>query len=119
MGWFSDILREYPEFLIETERLAVLDAENIKRKKEHTKRQIEGITNPKSPQFIAFKEVLWRQQNGKIDTIIYCASCELAMALPSSPNEKLVCSKCNFIAPFRPEEIERLAQSLETKSLSL
>ena len=120
MGWFSDIAKEYPEFLIETERLALLDAENIKRNKENSRRLIKSDLEPKLPRLIKFKEVLWALRDGKIDTTAYCPSCELAIeTLPSSSNEKLACSTCNFVAPFRPGDIEKLVRSLESRIASL
>ena len=116
MGWFSDIIKEYPAFLAETQRLGQLDAENIKRKKDNAALQTKRIAVQTRGRFTEFEGVLWTHHNGDVDTIVYCPSCEFAMAVfPPRSNEKVVCSKCSFVAPFQPQEIEKLARSLEAK----
>ena len=41
MGWLSDLLKEYPALSVETERLALMEAENKKRKTENAVLQNE------------------------------------------------------------------------------
>ena len=117
MGWFSDILREYPAFLNETERLAALDAENQKRKKGNAKRQSGRGAEQKPQQFMEFEGALWRERDGRIDTTIYCTCCKKVMVvIGRGTNESVVCSECNYVAPFQPAEIEKLARLLESKA---
>jgi hypothetical protein len=120
MGWFSDILKEYPALAGEIERLRLMEAENKKRQRENAALRNERKAEQKPEQFREFKGALWRERNGTVDTIAYCPSCEFAMTVfPPGSNEMIVCSKCNFIAPFQPGEIETLARAVETELLSL
>lgn len=59
-------------------------------------------------QFVEMSGVLWKKNNiGVYESIIYCPSCQLAMSVfPPGSNEMIVCSKCHFIAPFRPNELK-------------
>ena len=120
MGWFSDIVRAYPEFVQETERLAALDAENIKRKKENSASRTERLAELNQQQFVAFNGMLWMQRDGKVDAAAYCPSCKIVLAVgPHDSNENIVCSRCDFIAPFQLDEIEKFARSLEAELDSL
>ena len=66
-----------------------------------------------------FNGVLWKEFNGDVETIAYCPECKLAMsAFPPGSNEMLICSKCNFTAPFSPDEVKALANKLEVELLS-
>ncbi|MFT4582211.1 MAG: hypothetical protein ACI915_000040 [Gammaproteobacteria bacterium] len=120
MGWLSDLLKEYPALSVETERLALMEAENKKQKMEDGALQNERHAEQKRQRFREFKGVLWTEHNGKIDPTVYCPYCEFAMAvILSGTSEMIVCSKCNFIASFQAKEIENLTRSLETELRSL
>ncbi|MFT4560574.1 MAG: hypothetical protein ACI9BW_000308 [Gammaproteobacteria bacterium] len=118
MGWLSDILKEYPALSVETERLQSLEAKNGKLKMDNAAFQNGASAERKRQRFTMFKGVLWTEHNGLVDRTIYCPSCKSAMAVfPSKSNEKIVCPKCNFIAPFQSNEIEKLARILIRDSL--
>lgn len=56
--------------------------------------------------------VLWNRIGASIEEIAYCPTCKLAMSVfPPGSNEMIACSKCNFIAPFRPNEIKDKART--------
>jgi hypothetical protein len=38
-------------------------------------------------------------------------------AFPPESNEMLVCSKCNFTAPFPPSQVDAMAKKLEVELL--
>ena len=119
MGWYSDLLKAYPALADEVERIRLLDEENRKRIRERAARRVECNGNMKCGQFTEFKGVFWTEHDGMIDTAVYCPACEIAMEVISSEaNEKLVCARCDYTAPFAPIEIDTLARSLESKRRS-
>jgi len=126
MGWLSDLLKEYPALSVAKERLAliedrlkIVEAENEQLKAENVELKSKLGANDNRSKFIEFKGVLWTQVDGKVDTITYCPTCELAMsAFPPGSNEMVICSKCNFIAPFRPDQVDEMAKALESELLS-
>jgi len=98
MGWLNDLLKEYPALSVAKERLALI----------------------KESQFTEFKGVLWKKLGDYIDSLAYCPECKLAMSafLPGD-DDMLVCSKCNFMAPFKPSQVEAMVKQLETELLLL
>jgi len=132
MGWLSDLLKEYPALSVARERLALIedrlkaaDEENKKLRTEVAELQSEcavlkkqAVSHENAKQFIEFKGVLWKQFDESVDPLPYCPECKLAMsAFPPESDEMLICSKCNFTAPFPPSQIEAMAQKLETALL--
>lgn len=128
MGWLADILKDYPALSVARERLALvedrlklMEAENKNLKTENAYLRTECAemkkrvsVYEKANQFVEYKGVLWKQLNGTVDSISYCPECKLAMfAFPPGSNEMLICSKCNFTAPFPPSQVGAMARKLE------
>ena len=133
MGLVTDLLKEFPALSVAKERLALIEerlkgseAENKKLREEIAglKRERDSLKEKLSlleteNKFFEFKGVLWKVFSGKVDSLAYCPSCKLAMsAFPPSSDEMLICSKCNFTAPFKPGETESLAKKLEHELLT-
>lgn len=59
--------------------------------------------------FVDADGVSWnRKPDGTFEQWAYCPKCRLAMTtFPPGSNEMLLCSRCNFAAPFRPGEIDQ------------
>ena len=125
MGWLADLLKEYPALSVAKERLAFVeerlrlaDVENDKLKAENAELKKRIVVLEKASKFIEYKGVLWKQLNGTIDSISYCPDCTLAMsAFPPGSDEMLICSKCNFTAPFPPSQVDAMAKKLEIELL--
>jgi hypothetical protein len=112
-GKIVDLLADIPTLAVARERLALaqdeikrLEAENERLRKENVAlwTRVEAIT---PPEFVEASGVLWRRRAaGAVEPIAYCPNCRLAMsAFPPGSNELLACSKCDFVAPFRPREL--------------
>lgn len=123
MGWLSDLLKEFPALSVAKERLALVEErlksienenKNLVSENADLKKQIAVCA--KAEPFIEYKGVLWKQFNGEVDTISYCPECKLAMsAFPPGSDEMLICSRCNFTAPFPPSQVEAIAKKLEAE----
>lgn len=126
MGWLTDLLKDYPTLSVAKERLSFIEEklraaeeENQKLREENASLRSKVDSVEKREQFIAFSGVLWKEFNGIVDEIAYCPECNLAMsAFPPGSNEMLICSKCNFTAPFSPNEVKALAKKLEVELLT-
>ena len=133
MGWLADLLKDYPALSVVKERLALVEerlrqaeAENKRLKAENTDLRSEcaGLKTrvavaTKARQFLEYKGVLWKELDGVVDSISYCPECKLAMSVfPPGSDEMLVCSKCNFTAPFPPSQVSVKAKELEIDLLS-
>jgi hypothetical protein len=125
MGLLADLLKEYPALSVTKERLAlieerlrIVDAENDKLKAENAEIKKRIHVLEKANKFIEYKGTPWKQLNGAVDSIAYCPDCKLAMsAFPPGSNEMLICSKCNFTAPFPPSQVDAMAKKLEVELL--
>lgn len=123
MGWLSDLLKEFPALSVAKERLALVEErlrnienENKKLISENADLKKQIAAYAKADPFIEYKGVLWIQFNGEVDAISYCPECKLAMsAFPPGSDEMLVCSRCNFTAPFPPSQVEAIAKKLEVE----
>jgi len=75
---------------------------------------LEDKTRPSLDPFVERHGVLWkRESSGRYEDLTYCPSCKLAMIeFPPGSNEMLLCSKCNFVAPFRPNELKSILSKL-------
>lgn len=64
--------------------------------------------------FIERHGVLWKKEpSGNYEEIAFCPRCKLAMsAFPPNSNQMLLCSHCDFTAPFRPSELKDLVSKL-------
>lgn len=120
------MLKEFPALSVAKERLSLIE-EKLKAAEEENRklREENEILRPnaarvdKRKEFTEFNGVLWKKFDGVIETIAYCPECELAMsAFPPGSDEMLICSKCNFTAPFTPNEVKALAKKLEVEMLS-
>ena len=126
MGWLTDLLKEYPALAVAKERLSLIEdklqiaeEENKKLLKENEVLKAVALRVESQNKFIEFTGVLWKESNGAVETLAYCPECKLAMsAFPPGENEMLLCSKCNFIAPFTPNEVKTLASELEINLLT-
>ena len=134
MSWLTDLLKEYPALSVARERLALLEERlnDAERQNEKLRRELEKIQMErdfllenakeveKSSRFFEHKGVCWQIYEGEVEPFPYCPDCHLAMhAFPPGSDEMLVCSKCDFVAPFAPSEIEKVAKSLEVRLLTL
>lgn len=132
MGWLSDLIKEYPALSVARERLALV-ADRLKMAEDENKKlkaEIESLraernelakraaAQEKREHFVEFKGVLWKQNDGSVDPLPYCPTCKLAMsAFPPGSDDNLICSVCNFTAPFPPSQIAAMAKKLETELL--
>lgn len=132
MGLITDLLKEFPALSVAKERLALIE-ERLKGAETENKKLKEEIAELKSERdslkeklslletenkFIEFKGVLWKVFSGEVDSLAYCPSCKLAMSeFPPACDEMLICSKCNFTAPFKPSKTKSLAKKLEHELL--
>ncbi len=120
MGWLTDLLKDFPALSVAKERLSLIEEklkiaeeENLKLRKENELLKSRATQNEKRNQFIEFNGVLWKKFDGKVEAISYCPECELAMsAFPPGSDEMLICSKCNFAAPFNPSEVKIIANKI-------
>lgn len=126
MAWLSDLLKDYPALSVAKERLALveerfklLETENKKLNAENIDLKKRLSVCEKASQFIEYKGVMWKQLGQTIDSIAYCPECQLAMsAFPPGSDEMLLCSKCNFTAPFPPSQVSTMARTVEIELLS-
>ena len=65
-------------------------------------------------EFVSNHGVLWtRAADGGLEKVVYCPECRLVLLpLPSDNPSRLVCTGCQFKAPFGPAEIERISEGL-------
>lgn len=125
MGWLSDLLKEYPALSVAKERLAfveerfrLVETENKRLSAENADLKKKLSVYEKASQFIEYKGVMWKQLAEAIDPIAYCPECKLAMsAFPPRSDEMLICSKCNFTAPFLPSQVGAIVRQLEIELL--
>ena len=125
MSWLDDLLKEYPALSVVRkrltdveERLRHLEAENRRLKQEKAQWTKQTVLETED-RFVNYQGVLWEHAEGTISAVAYCPRCKLAMsALPPGTDEMLVCSKCNFTAPFLPSQVGALAKQLESERLS-
>ncbi len=126
MGWLTDLLKEYPALSVAKERLSLIEEklktsekENKELRKENDILKSNIARIEKHNKFIEYNGVLWKELNGKVEKIAYCPECKLAMStFPPGSNEMLICSKCNFTAPFSPNEVNSISNKLEIELLS-
>jgi hypothetical protein len=121
MSWVSDMLKEYPALSVAKERLEFLQDKFDQLKKENdalkevnetlrsanSNLQTRLKTFDRENEFIESSGVLFKKlPNGNIENYAYCPTCKLAMTeFPPQSNECLICTKCNFSSPFRPNQL--------------
>lgn len=121
MGWLTDLLKEYPALSVAKERLSLLqdkmqtiENENVKLKEENRdlkaqvnqlKKDIDKYT--KEAVFVEGSGVCFKKKtDGNFEIYAYCPSCKQAMSeFPPQSDEMLLCSKCNYRAPFPPSKL--------------
>lgn len=134
MSWLTEILKDFPALSVAHERLALI-AERLseaERKNETLIAELDKVTAErdallatanaaeKSSRFVEHYGVCWQIHEEEVERIAYCPKCNLAMhEFPPDADETLLCSVCNFVAPFHPSEIEAAAKSLEIRLLTL
>jgi len=73
----------------------------------------KGNPYEKDEKYLKGHGVLFRVVNNIIEELAYCPTCKLALSeFPPGDNEMLVCSKCDFVAPFRPRMLQEKIKSL-------
>ncbi len=78
------------------------------------KQEDEIYRDSSNSELVEAHGVLWRRIPEGVERIAYCPSCRLAMSVfPPGSNEMILCSKCKFVAPFRPEELIGNAKSVQ------
>jgi hypothetical protein len=121
MSWLTDLLREYPALSVAKERLVllqdkmqVLGDENEKLKKENDELRMQVVELKKQLEryikeevFIEDSGVLFKKKlDGNFENFAYCPTCKQAMSeFPPRSNELLICTKCNYQAPFLPNKL--------------
>ena len=133
MSWLSDLLKDYPALSVAKERLALVEDRLKQAEKENASLKAENVAlqtecselkkkvslHEKAPPFFEYMGVLWKERGGLIEPLAYCPECKLAMsAFPPGSDESLICTKCNFTAPFSPSQVGDLALRLEVELLS-
>ncbi|MGH9426349.1 MAG: hypothetical protein ACRD2L_08605, partial [Terriglobia bacterium] len=126
-------LKDYPALSVAKERLALVEerlkqaeVQNAKLKEENsaliaecTELRKKVSAHEKTSPFIEYMGVLWKERGHLVEPLAYCPDCKLAMsAFPPSSDETLICSKCNFVAPFLPSQIRDMTLRLEVELLS-
>ena len=134
MSWLTDILKEYPALAVARERLALIEErlqvaeqqnERLTRELQETRAERDALKlqinkRNQSLRLLQHRGVCWEVCEGEVEALPYCPECHLAMhEFPPRSDETLVCSKCSYVAPFLPSEIEKVAKSLEARLLSL
>jgi hypothetical protein len=125
MKWLTDLLKEYPALAVAEQRLKLHEEEFYRLKIENERLAKENqalktkLAAATPPSFIEERGVLWRfDRLGTVGNLAYCPTCRLAMSpFPPNANLMLICTKCNFQAPFKPNEVARIAAEL-SKSLA-
>jgi hypothetical protein len=110
---FAEWLKDVPTLAVAKERLALAQDEvrrlegEVQRLREENLRLLARVESIRPAKFLEAHGVLWkRDPSGRIEPIAYCPKCELALsAFPPGSNEMLLCSSCDFTAPFRPKEL--------------
>lgn len=131
MTWLTDLLKEFPSLSVARERLALVqerlkqseakslalqtEVDALRRECPSLQRRIADTPPPVKT--YEFRGVLWKEQrDGLIEPIAYCPECKLAMSeFPPRTDENLICTKCNFVAPFPPSEVRDMALRLEVE----
>jgi FtsZ-binding cell division protein ZapB len=67
-----------------------------------------------TPALVEKHGVLWQPSaDGRIEPICYCPKCRLVMTpLPSGYPTEIMCTRCRFKAPFRPEQLPELVRTI-------
>ena len=108
-----DWLKDVPTLAVAHERLALaqeqlqqLRNEVDRLTRENTRLRARIDATP-APEFQAARGVLWqRDSTGSWEKIAYCPTCRVPLsASPPGSTETLACPKCDFVAPFRPNEL--------------
>ncbi len=130
MGFLSELLKDFPALAVAKERIALFEErlklteeENGRLKSDNSRLIAENAAlkvrleqQQASAQFAESHGVLWKSRNGNVERIAYCPICRVAMSeFPPGTNELLVCSKCDFQAPFRPKQTAEIAESVSNE----
>jgi hypothetical protein len=129
MGWFSDLLKEYPALEVAKERIALLETKfttletenaklrdevaNLRRENEAIKRQLP------SEDFVEARGVLFkRKADGSFEPDAYCPNCKRALALPRVLAVAPTCSLCHYQASFRARDLWGIVNELRASQTS-
>ena len=129
MGWLSAAHKQIPAASVAKERLPPVDdqqapaemenarltSENdcLRAENESLKQLVAALT--KKASFVEDSGVLWKRgTDHKVSPIAYCPECLSAMHVspPSSLLGTVTCSHCELKAPFKPAELNRIAERL-------
>ena len=125
MGWFSDLLKEYPALEVARERIALLEAkfanletENATLREEVASLQRENKTLKRqlpTEDFVEARGALFNcRPDGSFEPIAYCPDCKRALApFPMPGTFGPICSKCHYRAPFKENDIPEILKELQ------
>src|SRR5437870_28803 len=117
MSWLTDLLKEYPALSVARERLALLEArldaleaENKKLSAANQEMEQRLSEQHAAAQFSECGGVFWKRgADGGYQEFPFCPSCQQVLSpFPPGSDETLICSKCDFIAPFLPSEVSSM-----------
>ena len=128
MGWLLDLMKDIPITPILKERLALaedkiraLEEENRKLRDEKKKllninKALQGKVKEQNAEssFIEDSGVLFKiKDDGNFEKYAYCPICKQAMSMfPPGSNEMLICARCTYTAPFRPNKLSSIREKV-------
>ena len=94
------------------EEIAQLREENRELRDQIEQYERERKTYAPTREFTERHGALWKRIDARrYERVAYCPHCRYAVA--ATQNGRLVCARCNFIAPFKASDIERIVAALE------
>jgi hypothetical protein len=126
MGWFTDLLKEYPALEVARERIALaeakfanLETENVRLQEEVAglRRENESLKSRMPVEgFIEARGALFKRRvDGSFEPDAYCPACKSALApfpIPGAFGPS--CSRCRYRAPFKSSEIPQIIKELQS-----
>jgi hypothetical protein len=123
MGWFTDLLKQYPALEVARERLALADEkyeslgrenETLKLDNARLRRELEALRSsiPRT-EFVESRGVLFkRKPDGTFGPDAYCPDCERVLSTFEESVFPPSCSRCRFQAPFFKCDIQAIIAEL-------
>ena len=126
MGWFTDLLQGIPLNAVLKEKIGLFEQKYKDLEAEKNKLELQVATlaaenaalkqqiaeKDHSPAFVEYRGVLWKKDlDGQY--MPCCPKCKSHLVqIPPGSGDILRCKPCRFDAPFHPDQINYLAQSL-------
>jgi len=124
MGIIEELFKEIPLGVVVKERLEMAkeELEKIRSENEKFKKENEELKKinsklmrqiAKENEFIESHGVLFKKKpDGNFEPCSFCPTCKTAMTeFPPRSNENLTCSRCGYIASFRPNKLANIRTS--------